>query len=503
MKRALFTLFNPDVAVEPARTLIAAGWEIVVTEETRAVLLAAGLPCVPVETFLECCFPGISFPPTLHPRMEAALTGEGEPRLDLVFVMPYPLTVGDDVGGHTLLALAAKGGRLPVSNEEDMSLTCNQILHQGDVESPWRDTLIHRARVLVGKHFLLQTGQCDWGRIPGREVAMLYEGENPYQKPAHLFTSDSLDTLALDQFRQISGMAPCFTDIADMDAAVHTLVLASEAFRRAVGRVPNLAVVAKHGNACGMAVDDDPGVCLDKALFGNPRAAWGGECVVNFPVDGVLGQKLLKSSERERCLGDASWMLDIVAAPSFDDDAVELLGKRGQQKLLVNPELARPFLFSQRWQRREVRGGYLRQPPAHYIFELSRCEVEGEVDQEILADLILAWAVSFSGFHGGNEISLVRNRGLICVGGGPAPVDAVETALLRCQAQGFVSQGSVFAADAFFPHEDGPDRLIEAKVRAGLVPAGGMKETMVRNRFREAGVVVAYLPEMYRGFCRH
>ena len=91
------------------------GWKIVATRDACAALRAAGIPAVRIDEFTGTTeqYP---FPPTLHPRVEEALTApEGKERIELVYDIPYPLERGNDVGGMTLLALAVKGGRTAVA----------------------------------------------------------------------------------------------------------------------------------------------------------------------------------------------------------------------------------------------------------------------------------------------------------------------------------------------------------------------------------------------------
>ena len=88
-------------------------------------------------------------------------------------------------------------------------------------------------------------------------------------------------------------------------------------------------------------------------------------------------------------------------------------------------------------------------------------------------------------------------------GGGPSTVDAALVAIMRAKDCGHNLKGSVFAADAFFPFIDAPQLLCDAGLKAGLVPRGGKRHKAVKDFFKEKGISVAYLPEEYRGFCRH
>ncbi len=336
--------------------------------------------------------------------------------------------------------------------------------------------------------------------------ARLAGGENPYQKPADLFVDPvSVDPLALHRFANRGRGTPCHVNMADADALVTTLAALAGAFRKNAGRVPHLAVAAKHGNACGAAFDwTDPARAIDRALWGNPRAVWGGEVAVNFPVTGDLAPVLSESARRRERLGLKQWLLDVILAPAFSDAAAGLLARRETAKLLANPALAECGAPEAGWRFRPVRGGLLRQPAADYVLDAGAIEwVPAAPAAETLQDLCLAWAVAFTSNIGGNEVAIARDGALLSLGGGPSTVDAVETALARAARNGHDPTGSGFCADAFFPFEDAPRLLAKAGCRAGCVPAGGKRIEAVRACLQEAGITSGYLPEGIRGFCRH
>ncbi len=117
IQRALLSVAAGDGLVELAADLAELGCEIVATNAAHHALCAAGIASIDVARF-NGVDEDFEFPPTLHPRMERALTGaaDASSRIDLVFDIPYGIETGNDVGGLTLLALAAKGRRLPVAS---------------------------------------------------------------------------------------------------------------------------------------------------------------------------------------------------------------------------------------------------------------------------------------------------------------------------------------------------------------------------------------------------
>jgi len=112
---ALFSLNEPSDGLEFAPRLLGLGWKIVATQNVAPCFAESGIQAGDVSHFLSVkeSYP---FSPTLHPKTELALTTTSTTAIDLVFDITYPLDKGNDVGGHTLLALAAKGNRIVVSN---------------------------------------------------------------------------------------------------------------------------------------------------------------------------------------------------------------------------------------------------------------------------------------------------------------------------------------------------------------------------------------------------
>ncbi len=342
--------------------------------------------------------------------------------------------------------------------------------------------------------------------IKGHRVQKLAKGENPYQVPASFFSTHTPDPLSLPRFKQISGNPPSFTNLCGVDRLIQTLTLCHQAFILRYHRSPFIVVAAKHGNPCGLGVDwNQPLTATRKALFGNPLAIWGGEVITNFSLDEKLALAFLTSTKRKKILGNSNWMLDIILAPKFNPKAQEILGKRPNRKLLVNPSLTNPTLNPSNWTYRFVRGGFLRQPPANYVLDFNHVDtVSGhKLTPSHYDSLIIAWATTFSSMHGGNEIALAKNRALLSCGGGPSTVEATQLALIKAKNQKHTTENSLFSADAFFPFTDAPVLLAKAGVIAGTVPSGSIALPQIKDFFRQHQITTFFIPENYRGFCYH
>ena len=506
-KQALFSLSNTSCAVEFGKQLQELGWKIIATDETVTLLEKEGTACISIGEYT-----GIQedygIPPTLHPKIEMALTGTSDERIDLVYDIPYGSEVGNDVGGLTLLALAAKGGRIPVMTHEDMQRVLSELKNgSGSVSNQLLQELHDKTHHEIANHYLDLMQSAASGTheiIVGQHVRKLANGENPYQQPCVFYQTDA-DDLGLATFELRSKICPCFTNMADFDSILETLTLLTQAFQANFNKVPFISIASKHGNPCGVAVDwKAPHVTIQKALFGSPLAVWGGEFISNFEIDEEAADLLIKSSRRKETFGKEQWLLDISGAPCFSEKALELMQKRESRKILTHPQLQNPHMRSSRWAYRHVRGGFLKQPIADFILSAKNIMWNSEaLEGQVYDDMLIAWAVAFTSFHGGNEVALAKRGALQGCAGGPSTVQAVQTTIQRATDVGHDLEDSVFAADAFFPFTDAPELLEKVGCCAGVVPLGSKHDADVKDYFLEHNVRMAYLTADIRGFCRH
>jgi AICAR transformylase/IMP cyclohydrolase PurH len=154
-KRALFSLFDTTKAEVFAKVLVDHGWQIIASNSTGKYLQDHNIPFIKLADYVSV-YEDYGFSPTLHAKVEYNLTSPDvlEDRLELVYIITYPLAENrNDVGGHTILALAAKGKRIPVSSIEDMEKVIAQIDKDGDITPEFREELIKKAYSKVSKHF--------------------------------------------------------------------------------------------------------------------------------------------------------------------------------------------------------------------------------------------------------------------------------------------------------------------------------------------------------------
>ena len=507
-KRALFSVKELDNIDQFATTLIHKGWKVVATDKVYRILRERRLPVKSVHEFV-----GVQedfvFPPTMHPKMEAALTVEDYPeKIDLVYDITYGTSEGMDVGGNTLLAMAIKGNKIPVTSVSSMITVVNAIAEFDEVPAHLITNLQLKAAKEIAEYYCNIAEVLSLKKIKYLRAELhskLLNGENPYQTAELWNLNGTNDPLALTQYDLISPNTPCYTNIVDLDCLTETMSRIICAFRLNVNKEPYVTLASKHGNVCGIGVDyESKSESIRKALWGNPLAIWGGEIMMNFKVTDPVATYLFFSEDRKEKLGTGKWMLDIVTAPAYDQQALTILSQRKNTKIYVNQGLYQANLRVAELTYRFTRGSVVMQTRPDYILDYSKLDWNLPMkDKDTIDDLIIAWVAAFTSFHGGNEIALAKDGQLLGCAGGPSTVEAAETVITRALRSHGNIEGSVFAADAFFPFTDAAEILANAKVNSGVVPAGGLRFNEVKKYFSEHKISVGFIPERFRGFIRH
>ncbi|MFA4980224.1 MAG: hypothetical protein WC589_22130 [Sphingobacterium sp.] len=507
-KRALIaTIETTEKLSSLACLFVKHGWELIATSKAYDFLKSNSIAVINVADFV-----GIEidygFPPTLHPKIEYALTEESaENRIDLVFDTPYTLDKGFDIGGHTLLALSIKGDRIPVINFTNLEEIIIQIELTGEIQKDLINKLQRLALRNIVNRYIEIAGVVDAEAKYQQfeKVRDLINGENPYQKATLFKDMSGCELYSLLTSDQIFGEIPCYTNLADADYLLTTMNKASNALFKYYGKVPYIAIAAKHGNPCGMALSWGSQIeAIEKALWGNPVAIWGGEFICNFMIAKEEANLLQQSSKKKGKFGDGNWMLDVILSPEMDNEAVDILGQRAKTKIFINKNLYNLEYAFGHDEYKSIKGGCLIQEPNNYVLSIKDLNWHRmDYDRESVSSCVIAWSVAYSSFHGGNEVALAKDDCLISVGGGPSTVEAAEIAVWKAQKYGKSTRGAIFCTDAFFPYVDAPQVLIDAGCKGGVVPAGGTRFTEVADLFYRNNVIVGFIPEIFRGFCRH
>jgi phosphoribosylaminoimidazolecarboxamide formyltransferase/IMP cyclohydrolase len=304
-----------------------------------------------------------------------------------------------------------------------------------------------------------------WIAASWERAAVLRYGENPHQRAA-LYVSSAAGA-GLAQAEQLHGKEMSYNNYVDSDAARRAAYDFAE---------PCVAII-KHANPCGIAIGADVAEAHRKAHACDPVSAYGGVIATNRPVSVAMAGQL------------ADIFTEVIVAPAFDPDALEVLTRKKNLRLLV----AAPIADGPATEMRPISGGLLVQvadkidavgdDPTSWTLAAGTA-----ADAAMLAELAFAWRAVRAAKS--NAIVLAADGATVGVGMGQ--VNRVDSCKLAVARAGDRAVGSVAASDAFFPFEDGPQILIEAGVRAIVQPGGSIRDAETIAAAERAGVTMYF-----------
>ncbi|HWX97487.1 MAG TPA: bifunctional phosphoribosylaminoimidazolecarboxamide formyltransferase/IMP cyclohydrolase [Solirubrobacteraceae bacterium] len=510
VRRALLSVSDKAGVVDFARGLEELGVEIVSTGGTSRELASAGIAVRAIEDFTG--FPEVmdGRVKTLHPRLyagllarrddDAHLQAAGELQIepvDLVCVNLYPFeqTVarGDasdeevieniDIGGPTMIRAAAKNhafAAVLVDPADYEQVLAELRESRGRLSLQTRRTLAAKAFSCTARY---DAAIAAWfaprvydGFPPRRvdayeKVSDLRYGENPHQQAA-FYARVGAATHLLDGVAQLHGKELSFNNLLDLSSARELV----EEFED-----PACAIV-KHNNPSGCAVAGDLQLAYERAFACDPLSAYGGVIALNRRVDRACAERL---SEQ---------FIEVLLAPGYDADALELLQVKKNVRLLELPHWPAPL---RELESKPVIGGELVQ--THDVVSETREQMRvissRQPTEEEWANMLFAWKVCRH----------VRSNAIVIASGDGAPasatigvgagqmsrVDAVRIAIEKAgAAQPERLDGSVLASDAFFPFADGPQLAIDAGATAIIQPGGSVRDDDVVAAVNAAGVAM-------------
>ncbi|MGC5048924.1 bifunctional phosphoribosylaminoimidazolecarboxamide formyltransferase/IMP cyclohydrolase [Micrococcus porci] len=537
LKRALISVYDKTGLEELATGLHAAGVQLVSTGSTAQRIAATGVPVTEVSEvtgFQECLDGRVK---TLHPRVHAGILADRrredhvaqladldvEP-FDLVVVNLYPFveTVRSgadedavveqiDIGGPSMVRAAAK-------NHASVAVVVDPARYGDVVAAAQAGGFDLRTRRRLASLAFAHTAAYDnavaawtaahfgedaededapvfppYAGFSLERAATLRYGENPHQ-PAALYV-DHEAAPGIAQAELLHGKAMSYNNYVDADAAVRA------AFDHAV---PAVAIV-KHANPCGVAVageGEDVAVAHAKAHACDPVSAFGGVIAANRPVTRAMAEQV------------APIFTEVVVAPSFDADALEVLTAKKNLRLLALPEgFARDAVEA-----KQVSGGMLVQiadaVDADGDDPRTWTLAAGEAaDEATLADLAFAWRSVRAAKS--NAVLLAHDGATVGVGMGQVNrLDSCRLAVERANTLGAAqtggqdvssaggaenvsgegaperARGAVAASDAFFPFADGLQILVDAGVKAVVQPGGSVRDPEVVDAANAAGITM-------------
>jgi len=502
MPRALLSVSDKSGLVEFARGLRALEWEIISTGGTAKVLRDAGIPVrdvAEVTHFPEMLDGRVK---TLHPVVHGgllarrdieehmtALAEQGIDTIDLVAVNLYPFreTASKpnvhpdavieqiDIGGPSMLRSAAKNfpSVFAIVDSADYERVL-AALHAGDDDLDLR-------RLLAAKVFA-HTGAYDsaiatWfaeqrGELFPTHVAIALEraqplryGENPGQRAAFYVERGAAGLASL---KQLGGKELSFNNLLDLEGAL----IATDPYANEVA-----CAIVKHTTPCGLATGTSAVDAYRKALACDPVSAFGSVISFTTPVDAEAAEAI------------SSLFVECIVGPEFSDEAIEVLGRKKNLRVLAGAARWTPGSLDYK----RVRGGFLAQERSPAVIDDSTWQVvtRRHPTADESRDLLFAWRAVAS--VKSNAIVLARNGATIGIGAGQmSRVDAAFLSVHKARTAGHETAGSVMGSDAFFPFRDGVDQAVEAGVRAIVQPGGSIRDADVIAAADEHGVAMIF-----------
>jgi phosphoribosylaminoimidazolecarboxamide formyltransferase/IMP cyclohydrolase len=256
----------------------------------------------------------------------------------------------------------------------------------------------------------------------------------------------------------------------------------------------------KHTNACGCAIGDDPNDTYRRAYLGDPIAAAGGVLCVNFPVTLDFAQAVMNSyATWGKAAGAAFFKLDVWIAPSFDDDAVNLITTPTEKRkwgaecrLLAVGDMSAPPDPNE-LDYKKITGGMLVQTRDLLGLNEDQWKVvtKRQPTESEMSDLRLAWLIAKH--TKSNAITICKDAALLGNGAGQmSRVKSCDLAIQLARENGHADKldGAVAAGDAFFPVPDGPQKLIDAGITAIIQPGGSNRDADTLAACDAAGVAM-------------
>ncbi len=515
VRRALIAVSDKRRLAELASALVDAGVEIVSTGGTAKAIAEAGLPVTQIAEVT-------GYPEhldgrvrTLHPAVhsglladlrlehhERELEGLGIAPYELVVVNLYPFveTVASgaepaavveqiDIGGPAMVRASAKNhANVAVVVSPDRYDDVIAAVAAGGTTLAQRQELAREAFRHTASYDVAVASWIGSAVAPDQDASVspfpawvggtwqkqadLRYGENSHQRAAIFATDGGRPGIA--QAVQLHGKEMSYNNYVDADAAVRAAFDFDE---------PAVAII-KHANPCGIAVAAPDAV--DPIADAHRRAH---ECDPVSAFGGVIAAN--RTVTREMAETVSGIFTEVLVAPAFEAEAVELLSQKKNLRLLTLPEGFAPTAV----ELKQVSGGMLLQEADRSFAPVADWTlVSGEpADEATLADLAFAWTAS----RAVKSNAILLASGGASVGVGMGQVNRVDSCRLAVERAGERAAGSVAASDAFFPFADGLQILLDAGVKAVVQPGGSVRDEEVVEAAKAAGVTMYFTGERH------
>jgi phosphoribosylaminoimidazolecarboxamide formyltransferase/IMP cyclohydrolase len=503
-KRALLSVSDKTGLVDFAKSLVAANYELISTGGTAKALRDAGLTVADISDITG--FPEMldGRVKTLHPKVHGGLlflrdneehraqakAHEIEP-IDLIVVNLYPFeqTIGKpdvtlehaieniDIGGPSMLRSAAKNYRsvTVITDPADYAVVAGEIAAKGDTTLATRERLAAKVFRTTGYYDALIANYLtqrlpepesfpETFALPLRRAQTLRYGENPHQVAA-------LYGQFPRHFQQLHGKELSYNNLIDINAAARLI-------REFIGEIPTVAIL-KHTNPCGIGSGATLAEAWDKAYATDRQAPFGGIIVVNRPLDLPTAQAI------------AEMFSEVIIAPAFEPDALALLSKKKNLRLMINSETSVPAPGLEI--RSCVGDSFLLQGSDADLVSNAAWKVATKrppTDAEREA-LLFGWR-AVKHVKSNAIVYAARDRTLGIGAGQMSRVDSSRIAIWKASEAKLDLKGSIVASDAFFPFPDGLIAAAEAGATAAIQPGGSVRDAEVIAAADERGVAMIF-----------
>ncbi|MDA1278507.1 MAG: bifunctional phosphoribosylaminoimidazolecarboxamide formyltransferase/IMP cyclohydrolase [Chloroflexi bacterium] len=509
--KALLSAYDRTGLVDFARVLAAAGTELISTGGTANELRNAGLTITEVADVTGSPEILDGRVKTLHPRIHGGLLGkrsnpghvaemkeQGIEGIDVVVNNLYPfqqtianpdVTIDEaleniDIGGPAMTRAAAKNfpDVIIVVDPADYARVGEMISSGAGVPMAERRRLSAKAFQHVAAYDTLisaylrepeTNGENKLALFPEEitfgwtRVAIPRYGENPHQAGGIYATPGEKGGIV--NAKKLHGIDMSYLNYFDADAAW----VSANSFDSLLASGQHCVSIVKHANPCGLAIDDSQAEAYRKALAGDPISAFGG----------IVGFSSIVTAETADAM--RGLLLDVIVAPGYEPEALEIFKKRKRTRVLQAEPSATPLLTV-----RNVTGGALIQQPDAIVEAASTWKVvtEKTPTEQQLADMAFAWKACQL-VHS-NAIVFAKDSMLTGMGAGQ-PNRAISV-YLAGRAAGENAHGCVMASDAFFPFPDGIETAAAAGAVAIVQPGGSVKDAEVIEAADRLGLVMLF-----------
>ncbi len=501
MKRALISVYDKTGIVDFAKELKGLGWQIISTGGTYKELKSNGIEVVEIEDITG--FPEIleGRVKTLNPYIHGGILYKRDSQdhvntiddmnigpIDMVVNNLYPFedTVKDqnsthddiieniDIGGPSMIRAAAKNYKYVsvIVDPADYEKVLDELKAYGDTRL---ETRLYLARkvfnytayydFLISKYFnsLDNVDFPEYLTLGYRLKSKLRYGENPHQNAAFYIKPYSVEG-SISKAKQLHGKELSFNNLNDGDAALAAVKEYHE---------PTIVAV-KHTNPCGIGSGKDLLEAYKKAYECDRESIYGGIIAANREIDKDVAEEISKI------------FIEVIIAPSFTDEALEILTKKKNIRLL---EVGQLIVDKDEMDFKNISGGILLQNKdvVQLLDDLPIVTDRKPTDVEV-EDLLFAWKAARS--VKSNGVVIAKNKATIGIGLGEVNrFWAVENAIKRA---GDKVAGSVLASDGFFPFKDSIEILGKAGVTAIIQPGGSIRDEEVIEEANKHNIAMIF-----------